>query len=112
MKSLPRHRSVAVCLAVRWSVLACLAGVWLGASVRPVSAGGGLLETLFGLNSPSTAKAPSQPTNTTHVFKRGVVVRSADGRMSILSFCLNKDGQIIALVGSETGYVGGQESPT
>ena len=27
MKSLPRHRSVAVWVAVRWSVLACLAGV-------------------------------------------------------------------------------------
>jgi hypothetical protein len=112
MKSLPRHRSVAVWVAVRWSVLACLAGVWLGAIARPAAADGGLFETLFGLNSPSTAKAPNQPTNTSHVFKRGVVVRSADGRMSILSFCLNKDGQIIALVGSEMGYGGGQETPT
>jgi hypothetical protein len=112
MKSLPRCRSVTMWLAVRWSVLACVAGVWLGANARPTCADGGLFETLFGVKSPSTSNSPTQPSNTTHVFKRGVVVRSADGRMSILSFCLNKDGQIIALVGSEMGYGGGQEIPT
>ena len=106
MKSLPRRRSVAVRCAVRWSVLACLAVVLLGSTVRAARADGGFFETLFGLNSSQT-KEPAEASNASHAFKKGVVVRSADGRMSILSFCLNKEGQIIALVGSGFGYGGG-----
>ena len=106
MKSLPRRRSVAVRCAVRFSALACLAVVLLGSTVRAARADGGFFETLFGLNSSQT-KEPAEAGNVTHAFKKGVVVRSADGRLSILSFCLNKEGQIVALVGSGFGYGGG-----
>jgi hypothetical protein len=109
MKSLSRHRSV-VWFAARYVVPALVLAVWLGSSARSACAEGGFFETLFGLNSSSTAKEPSDSGPSTHAFKKGVVVRSADGRMSILSFCLNKDGQIVALLGSEFGYGGGRHA--
>jgi hypothetical protein len=106
MKSLLRRRSDAVRSAVGCSVWACLAVVLLLSSARPTRADGGFFETLFGLNS-SEKKETAETGNVTHAFKKGVVVRSADGRLSILSFCLNKEGQIIALVGSGFGYGAG-----
>jgi hypothetical protein len=108
MKSLFRHRCVDVCSAVRGLVIVCLAAVWLGSNARPACAEGGFFETLFGVNTSSTGKAPAESGNVTHPFKRGVVVRSADNRLTILSFCLNKDGELIALLGADNGYGGGQ----
>jgi hypothetical protein len=105
MKSLPRGRFVAQWAAVRCTILVCAAAIFLGSTARTVSAEGGFFETLFGVSS--SAKQPAESATTTHAFKKGVVVRSADGRLSILSFCLNKDGQILALLGSESNYGGG-----
>ncbi len=110
MKSHSRHCSVAVCSVVRGFGLACLAGVWLGAIARPAAAEGGFFETLFGVKSSSTAKEPTESGNVTHTFKKSVSVRSADSRLSILSFCLNKDGQIVALLGNESSYGASQDA--
>jgi hypothetical protein len=98
-----------VCSVVRGFGLACLIAVWLAANARTVSAEGGFFETLFGVKS-STAKEPTESGNVTHAFKKSVSVRNADGRLSILSFCLNKDGQIVALLGNESGYGPSQDA--
>ncbi|HET6323322.1 MAG TPA: hypothetical protein VFG04_01385 [Planctomycetaceae bacterium] len=90
--------------------MACLAAVCLAANARTVSADGGFFETLFGVKSSSTAKEPTESGNVTHAFKKSISVRSADSRLSILSFCLNKDGQIVALLGNESSYGASQDA--
>jgi hypothetical protein len=101
MRSLFQRRSVAR-QYVRVFVVGVAAALWLGVNAPPVRADGGFFETLFGLNSGQQKEAESA--DATHVFKKGVVVKSSDGRMSILSFCLNKEGQIVALIGAASGY--------
>jgi hypothetical protein len=110
MNSLLRCRLVARWSLVRGAFLICVAAIFLAFSARTTFAEGGFFETLLGLDSSSTPKLPAESANATHVFKKAVVVRGADGRLTILSFCLNKDGQIVALVGNEFGYGGGNSN--
>jgi hypothetical protein len=88
----------------RWGAILLLAigvAAWtpaLRADDDDSSLGGGIL-SLFGFGS-TKAKNVSETSDpsSTHQFKKAVKIRSSDGVYGVQTFCLDKEGRIVALV--------------
>src|SRR4051794_36466112 len=95
-------------LAVKCGTAVLVAGIFLASRSPSGLAEEGFFSALFGLNR--QPKDSASDAAATHDFKKAVDVRAAGGGSSVQTFCLDREGQILALLGGESSGWGGEKT--